>query len=432
MKDYTGKKLAVFGDSIMFGSGNGGYGVGEYLRDKFGYKLYKYCIGGARVGHMEGKSWVADQVKQAIEEGVKPDLIIFDGFTNDCYKTDGVNFDVPLGVRGEAKELCEIDVTDSFTCCFESIVRALKNHFPRAEIIFVRPHRMGRREDAAQRDYGERAAVICRENGVKVADVYSESGLDTFDAEMRDRYTCDSYGWGRGDATHPNAEGYEKFYLPVIEKYLKQVVKMKVLLVNGSPHEKGCTNAALEIIARELNEQGIDGEIFWIGRDPVRGCTGCGGCKKTGRCVFGDDVLNKLGEKAKTADGYVFGSPVHYASPAGAMVALMDRLFTSVGGAMQFKPAASIVSARRAGTTASYDVLNKYIGINNMIAVPSTYWNMVHGNSAREVESDLEGVTIMRAVASNMAWLLKLLKSAEGTELERPVIITKVKTDFIR
>lgn len=207
---------------------------------------------------------------------------------------------------------------------------------------------------------------------------------------------------------------------------------MKVLMVNGSPHRKGCTNAALEIIAAELKSQGVDSEIFWIGTSPVRGCIGCGACKKLGKCVFGDDIVNALGEKAKAADGYIFGAPVHYASPAGAMVAVMDRLFASVGGEMQFKPAASVVSARRAGTTASYDVLNKYIGINNMIAVPSTYWNMVHGSVAEEVARDEEGVTIMRAVASNMAWLLKLLQGAKGTPLERPVLVPKVKTNFIR
>lgn len=203
-------------------------------------------------------------------------------------------------------------------------------------------------------------------------------------------------------------------------------------MINGSPHEKGCTNAALEYIAAELKAQGVESEIFWIGTSPVRGCVGCGCCKKSGKCVFDDDVLNALGEKAKEADGYIFGAPVHYASPAGAMVAVMDRLFASVGGKMQFKPAASVVSARRAGTTSSYDVLNKYIGINNMIAVPSTYWNMVHGSKAEDVASDAEGVTIMRAIASNMAWILKLLEKAKGTDLERPVLIPKIKTDFIR
>ncbi|MCX4287695.1 MAG: flavodoxin family protein, partial [Clostridia bacterium] len=131
-------------------------------------------------------------------------------------------------------------------------------------------------------------------------------------------------------------------------------------------------------------------------------------------------------------DGYIFGAPVHYASPNGAIICAMDRLFYAFGKYMQFKPAASIVSARRAGTTASYDVLNKYIGINNMIQVPSNYWNMVHGNKAEDVLKDEEGVCIMRALGSNMAWLLKLLENAKGTEFEKPTVINKVKTNFIR
>ncbi|MBD5632577.1 MAG: flavodoxin family protein [Clostridia bacterium] len=207
---------------------------------------------------------------------------------------------------------------------------------------------------------------------------------------------------------------------------------MKVLMINGSPHEHGTTNAALQIIADELKVQGVESEILWLGGGAVRGCIGCGGCKKAGKCVFDDDPVNAIGEKLKGADGYIFGAPVHYASPCGAMVSAMDRLFYAFGQYMQFKPAASVVAARRAGTTASYDVLNKYIGINNMITVPSTYWNMVHGNNAEEVLQDEEGVTIMRAIASNMVWLLKLLDNAKGTELEKPVIIPKVKTNFIR
>lgn len=207
---------------------------------------------------------------------------------------------------------------------------------------------------------------------------------------------------------------------------------MKVLLLNGSPNKNGCTNAALSIVADELNKQGIDSETVWLGNGLVRGCIGCGGCKTGNGCVFNDDPINAIGEKIKTADGYVFGAPVHYASPNGAMVAAMDRLFAAFGKYMQFKPAASVISARRAGTTASYDVLNKYIGINNMLQVPSTYWNMVHGSKAEEVLKDEEGVTIMRAIGSNMAWLLKLLENAKGTNLEKPVLIPKVRTNFIR
>jgi multimeric flavodoxin WrbA len=207
---------------------------------------------------------------------------------------------------------------------------------------------------------------------------------------------------------------------------------MKVLMINGSPHQHGCTDKALSIVADELKKQGIDSEIVWIGTGAVHGCLGCGHCKKAGKCVFDDDVVNSISAKIKSADGYVFGAPVHYASPAGAMIATLDRLFIMNGADMKFKPAVSVVSARRAGTTASYDVLNKYIGINNMLQVPATYWNMVHGNTPEEVEKDEEGVSIMRAIGSNMAWLLKLLDKAKGTELERPVIIPKARTNFIR
>lgn len=207
---------------------------------------------------------------------------------------------------------------------------------------------------------------------------------------------------------------------------------MKVLLVNGSPHEHGCTFTALSIVAEELGSQGVETEIIWLGNSGVRSCIGCGACKKLGKCAFGDDPVNAIGEKVKSADGYIFGAPVHYASPNGAMIAAMDRLFYAFGEHMRLKPAACVVSARRAGTTASYDVLNKYIGINNMIQVPSTYWNMVHGSKAEEVYEDEEGVSIMRAIGSNMAWLLKLLQSVKGTPLEKPVNIPKAKTNFIR
>ena len=203
-------------------------------------------------------------------------------------------------------------------------------------------------------------------------------------------------------------------------------------MINGSPNERGCTYTALTVIADELKRQGVESEIVWLGKGAIHGCTGCGACRKLGKCVYDDDVLNSIAEKARTADGYVFGAPVHYASPCGAIVSALDRLFMSAGSSMQLKPAASIVSARRAGTTASYDVLNKYIGINNMLQVPSTYWNMVHGSCAEEVFKDEEGLCIMRAIGSNMAWLLKLLQNAKGTELEKPVIIPKIKTNFIR
>ncbi len=166
-------------------------------------------------------------------------------------------------------------------------------------------------------------------------------------------------------------------------------------MINGSAHANGTTSAALKIIADELKAQGVDSEIVCLGTAAVHTCMGCGACQKNGKCVFDDDPVNAIGEKVKEADGYIFAAPVHYASPSGAIIALMDRLFYAYGKYLRFKPAASVVAARRAGTTASYDVLNKYIGINNMLAVPSTDWNNIQGSIAEEALQDDEGVTIM-------------------------------------
>lgn len=207
---------------------------------------------------------------------------------------------------------------------------------------------------------------------------------------------------------------------------------MKVLMINGSAHKNGTTNAALEVIAEELKAQGVESEIICLGTSAVHTCMGCGSCAKTGKCVFGDDPVNEIGEKIKEADGYIFAAPVHYASPSGAFIALLDRLFYAYGKYMKLKPAAGVVAARRAGTTAALDVINKYIQINGMIAVPSTYWNMIHGTNAEEALKDEEGVSIMRAVASNAAWLIKLLASVKGTDLSAPKPVPKQRTNFIR
>ena len=207
---------------------------------------------------------------------------------------------------------------------------------------------------------------------------------------------------------------------------------MKVLLVNGSPHEKGCTYTALTEIAKELNANGVETEIFHIGTNPVRGCIGCKACAKLGKCVFDDDVVNEIHEKAKAADGYIFGSPVHYASISGAMSCIMDRLFMSGGADMRYKPAAGICSARRGGTTAAYDQLNKYIGINRMINVPSQYWNMVHGAVSEDALKDEEGMQIMRTLGKNMAWLLKVLESAKENGIELPQSEPQIRTNYIK
>lgn len=206
---------------------------------------------------------------------------------------------------------------------------------------------------------------------------------------------------------------------------------MKVILVNGSPKEKGCTFRALSEAAAELNKNGIDTEIFHIGTEPLAGCTGCGGCAGTGECVY-DDAVNRFAALAESADGFIFGSPVHYAAASGALTSFLDRAFYSAGGKMRGKVGASVVSCRRGGASAAFDQLNKYFTINNMPVVSSQYWNQVHGNTPEEVEQDLEGLQTMRMLAKNMAWLLKCIDLGKKSGITVPEQEAKVKTNFIR
>lgn len=206
---------------------------------------------------------------------------------------------------------------------------------------------------------------------------------------------------------------------------------MKVLLINGSPHKEGCTYTALAEAAAELNSQGIDTEIIHIGTAPVRGCISCRGCAGKGRCVF-DDIVNEVIEKAQAADGFLVGSPVYYASPNGSLISFLDRLFFAGGSAFAYKPAAAITSARRAGTTASFEVINKYFTINNMPVVSSQYWNMVHGNSPEEVKQDLEGLQTMRRLADNMAWILKCIEAGKEKGIVPKPAEARQHTNFIR
>lgn len=206
---------------------------------------------------------------------------------------------------------------------------------------------------------------------------------------------------------------------------------MKVILVNGSPKEKGCTYRALIEVSDELNKNGIDTEIFHIGTKPLSGCMGCGGCSKTGECVYGDAV-NRFAELAAQANGFVFGSPVHYAAASGALTSFLDRAFMSAGGKMRGKVGASVVSCRRGGASAAFDQMNKYFTINSMPIVSSQYWNQVHGSTPEEVEQDLEGLQTMRTLAKNMAWLLKCIELGKQSGITIPEQETKIKTSFIR
>lgn len=206
---------------------------------------------------------------------------------------------------------------------------------------------------------------------------------------------------------------------------------MKVLLVNGSPHEKGCTWTALCEVAGVLEKQGIETEIFQVGTDPVSGCLGCGHCRKTGRCII-DDNVNIFLDMAEKADGFVFGSPVHFAAASGMLTSFMDRVFYAGKKIFELKPASSVVSCRRGGASATFDQINKYFTISNMPVVSSQYWNMVHGNTPEEVKQDKEGLQTMRTLARNLAWLLKCIEAGNEAGIELPEKEKPERTNFIR
>ena len=207
---------------------------------------------------------------------------------------------------------------------------------------------------------------------------------------------------------------------------------MKVLLLNGSTRKNGCTYLALSEVAKVLNTEGIETEIVQMGGGPVRDCIGCNGCARKGQCVFADDMVNEIISKAKEADGFVFGSPVYYAHPSGQVLSLLDRLFYAGGGAFTHKPGAAVVTARRAGTTASLDVLNKYMTDAQMPVVTSTYWNMVFGPTPELVEQDKEGLQTMRNLGRNMAWLLKCIQAGAQQGMTPPAAETDHWTNFNR
>lgn len=204
---------------------------------------------------------------------------------------------------------------------------------------------------------------------------------------------------------------------------------MKVLLINGSPKRDGNTFIALSEVASALESCNIETEIISIGTKAVQGCIACNKCSELGRCVFQDDLYNKVREKLKEADGLVIGSPTYFAGPNGSLCALLDRLFYSCHDLTEYKPGASVVVCRRGGASATFDRLNKYFTISNMPLVPSQYWNSAHGMFPGEVSQDAEGMQTMRTLGRNMAWMLKNLKSGnvaipEGEE--------RMRTSFVR
>lgn len=206
---------------------------------------------------------------------------------------------------------------------------------------------------------------------------------------------------------------------------------MNVLLINGSPHKNGCTHTALSEVAGELEKQNIGTTMLHIGTKPVAGCLACGKCASTGLCILKDDPVNEAIGLARQADGMIFGSPVYYAGPNGALCAFLDRMFFMKSAFYAYKPGAAVVSCRRGGAGTAFDRLNKYFTISNMPVVSSQYWNAVHGNTPEEVRRDLEGLQIMRTLGRNMAWLLKCIEASRGT-VPYPEQEPRQATNFIR
>lgn len=205
----------------------------------------------------------------------------------------------------------------------------------------------------------------------------------------------------------------------------------KILLINGSPHEHGCTYTALKEVADTLAAGGVDSEFVYLGTKPVAGCIACGSCAGTGSCAFGDQV-NEVLEKLDEYDGIVTGSPVYYAGPSGQICAFLDRLFYASGGRMAGKLAAAVVSCRRGGASAAFDRLNKYFTISNMNVVSSQYWNQVHGKVPEDVRKDKEGLQTMRTLAQNIIWNLKNMEAGRAAGVEPPEYEAKEYTNFIR
>ena len=205
---------------------------------------------------------------------------------------------------------------------------------------------------------------------------------------------------------------------------------MKVPLVNGSPHENGCTYTSLKELADTLNENGVETEMHWIGKGEIIGCKACGYCKKNGRCVTDDDV-NKVSEHIDEYDGIVFGAPVYYSGPAGQICTWMDRFFYVNSKKVRGKVAASVVNARRGGTTSSLERLNQYFLITGMVMPGSQYWNMTHGLTPEDVKKDKEGLQTMRTLGRNMAWVIKCIDAGRKAGIQFPEVEPPTPTNFI-
>lgn len=205
----------------------------------------------------------------------------------------------------------------------------------------------------------------------------------------------------------------------------------KVLLINGSPHQRGCTYTALREVASTLEKRGIETEIYQIGTKPVAGCIACGHCSETGRCIF-DDGVNEIASRIDEYAALVVGSPVYYSGASGQICSFLDRLFYTAGDRMAGKLGAAVVSCRRGGATAAYERLNKYFEISSMHTVGSQYWNQVHGHTPEDVMKDEEGLQTMRTLGENMTWLIKCIEAGDREGVERPVYEKRLVTNFIK
>jgi multimeric flavodoxin WrbA len=203
---------------------------------------------------------------------------------------------------------------------------------------------------------------------------------------------------------------------------------VKVILVNGGPHKDGCTNVALEEIAKILESEKIETEIMWLENNPIGGCIGCNYCLQNGNRCFMDDKVNEFLKKVETTDGFVFGSPVHFAGASGALTSFLDRAFYGRGSLFAGKVCASVVSCRRGGASSAFDQINKYALMSNMFLVGSSYWNQIHGTNKDEAKQDLEGLQTMRNLGRNMAYILKCI----NLDVPKPEIEKNFKTNFIR
>ena len=206
---------------------------------------------------------------------------------------------------------------------------------------------------------------------------------------------------------------------------------MKILLINGSPNEFGCTYTALAEAQMVFEKNGIETEMIYLGKKPVAGCIACGFCRKAGLCAF-DDKVNDIIDELDEIDGIIVGSPVYYAGVSGQITSFLDRLFFAAGGKMKGKPAATVVSCRRGGASAAFEIINKYFMMNNMPVVTSQYWNQVHGNTPEEVKQDEEGLQTVRVLAQNMIWLLRCIEAGKNAGVEYPEYEPKRRTNFIR